>query len=240
MWGGEMFLVDNGKFERVGQLRAFRLPGGESAVREGWRAAAGLRWEIEGPAGLADLPDRDVLERMLARGLNAPVTSSAGRLFDGVAALAGVASESRFEGHAAMLLERSIGSVRTEESYPLPEAEGVADWGPMVEAIHEDRRRGEAPGWIAARFHNALAGWILAAARRTGVTQVALSGGVFQNSYLVDRTVFLLEREGYKVHTHQRVPPNDGGLALGQAVMSAFHGSGADASASIQEEVKCV
>jgi hydrogenase maturation protein HypF len=161
---------------------------------------------------------------MLERGLNAPVTSSAGRLFDGVAAMAGVASRSRFEGHAAMLLERSLEGVRTEQSYPLPErADGVADWGPMVQTILEDQRRGEAAGWIAARFHNALAGWILAAARRTGVSQVALSGGVFQNSYLVDRTVFLLEREGYAVHTHQRVPANDGGIALGQAVMTAFH-----------------
>jgi hydrogenase maturation protein HypF len=224
IWGGEMFLVEDGVFERVSHLRCFRLPGGEAAVREGWRSAVGLRWEIEGAAGLAELPERAVFERMLERGLNAPLTSSAGRLFDGVAALAGVASQSRFEGQAAMLLERSLEGVCTDQSYPLMErADGVADWGPMIQTILEDKHRGAAPGWIAARFHNALAGWIGAVARRTGVSQVALSGGVFQNSYLVDRTVFLLEREGYAVFTHQRVPANDGGIALGQAVMSAFH-----------------
>jgi hydrogenase maturation protein HypF len=153
--------------------------------------------------------------------VNAPLASSVGRLFDAVAAMAGVASESRFEGQAAMLLEQSIDGLRTEDSYPLPElANGIADWGPLVEAVMRDRRMGISAGLMAVRFHNALAAWILAAVRRTGVSQVALSGGVFQNSYLVDRATYLLERNGYAVYVHQRVPANDGGIALGQAVMT--------------------
>jgi hydrogenase maturation protein HypF len=221
IWGGEMFLVENHRFERVGHLRQFRLPGGDAAVQQGWRSAAGLRWELEGASGLADLPQRQPLERMLKRSVNAPLTSSVGRLFDAVAAMAGIASESRFEGQAAMLLEQAIDGVRTEDCYPLAElASGVADWGPLVEAILHDRRMGAAAGLMAARFHNALAAWILAAARRTGVSQVALSGGVFQNSYLVDRTTYVLERSGYAVYVHQRVPANDGGISLGQAVMT--------------------
>jgi hydrogenase maturation protein HypF len=223
IWGGEMFLVEDGTFQRVSHLRRFRLPGGEAAVREGWRSAAGLRWETQGHEGLAELPERAVIERMLERGLNAPFTSSVGRLFDAVAAMAGVARESQFEGQAAMLLERSIEGLRTDDSYPLPEqSDGVANWGPLFEAVLADKQRGEVPGLMAARFHNALAGWILAVARRTGVSQVALSGGVFQNSYLVDRAVFILEQNGFEVYTHQRVPTNDGGLALGQAVMCGF------------------
>ena len=227
IWGGEMFLVEDGTFQRVSHLAPFRLPGGEAAVREGWRAAASLRWEVEGRAGLAELPDPAVFERILERGINAPFTSSVGRLFDAVAALAGVGSESRFEGQSAMLLERSLEGVDTCESYPLPLGEdGTADWRPLVVRVIEDRRRGADAGWIAARFHNALAGWILAVAKRNGVSQVALSGGVFQNSYLVDRTVHLLEHNGFAVYTHQRVPANDGGLALGQAVMTAFVAAG--------------
>jgi hydrogenase maturation protein HypF len=227
IWGGEMFLVEDGMFERVSHLAPFRLPGGEAAVREGWRAAASLRWEVEGRAGLAELAEPAVFERMLERGLNAPFTSSVGRLFDGVAALAGLAVKSRFEGQAAMLLERSLEGLNTDESYPLPlRADGAADWRPLIEAVLQDKCRGTAAGWIAARFHNALTGWILAAARRAGVSQVALSGGVFQNSYLVDRTVHLLERDGYAVYTHQRVPTNDGGLALGQAALTAFNAAG--------------
>jgi hydrogenase maturation protein HypF len=221
IWGGEMFLVENECFERVGHLRGFRLPGGEAAVREGWRTAASLRWEIEGAAGLAGLPHGEALARMLERGINAPHTSSVGRLFDAVAAMAGVASESRFEGEAAMLLERSIDGLRTDECYPLPvRTDGIADWGPLVDAVLQDKNAGVAAAWIAARFHNALAGWILTEAQRVGVSQVALSGGVFQNSYLVDRAIDLLEQNGHTVYAHQRVPANDGGIALGQAVMA--------------------
>ncbi|MGB9605743.1 MAG: carbamoyltransferase HypF, partial [Bryobacteraceae bacterium] len=103
-----------------------------------------------------------------------------------------------------------------DEAYPLP----GGDWRPLVEAIEQDVKRGKPAALIALRFHNALANWILEVADRAGVGDVCLSGGVFQNGYLVERAAALLEARGYRVWTHQRVPPNDGGIALGQAVLA--------------------
>jgi hydrogenase maturation protein HypF len=220
VWGGEFFLAESARFERIAHLRPFRLPGGEAAVREGWRSAASVQWAVLGPRGVSDRPERPVLLRMIERGINSPWTTSVGRLFDAVAAMAGVAQESRFEGQAAMLLEREIGDTATDESYPLPDG----DWGPLIKAVHRDVARREVAARISARFHNALANWIVSVAERAGVPQVALSGGVFQNGYLVERTAALLEARRFQVYTHQRVPPNDGGIALGQAVISALRG----------------
>jgi len=216
IWGGEIFLGEDGRFERVSHLRQFRLPGGEAAIKEGWRSEASLLYEIFGPEAVAD----PVLRRMIERGINAPLTSSVGRLFDAVASIAGVARVSRFEGQAAMLLERAIDGATIEEGYPLPERDGVADWAPLVEAARHDVSSGAGQASIAARFHNALADWIVAVAARIGVKQVTLSGGVFQNGYLVERAAALLESRGFTAFTHQRVPANDGGIALGQAVLS--------------------
>ena len=219
VWGGEFFLVDGAKFERVAHLRPFRLPGGDAAVREGWRSAASLLSATLGPDSVPERPERSVILQMLARGVNAPWTTSVGRLFDAVASIAGVANESRFEGQAAMLLERQIDD-HTGDAYPLLDG----DWSPMIEAVHRDVARGAGTPLIASRFHNALANWIVRVAGQVGVPQVALSGGVFQNGYLVERTAALLEARGFQVYTHQRVPPNDGGIALGQAVIAAHGG----------------
>lgn len=216
VWGGEFFLFERGRFERVAHLRPFRLPGGEAAIREGWRSAASLLWETAG----AEAVTNPLIRRMLERGLNAPFTTSVGRLFDAVSSFAGLAHESRFEGQAAMLLERAIDGLRTDECYPLPECGGSADWAPLIDSVRREVEAGVAPGLIAARFHNALANWIVAVAECAGVRDVVLSGGVFQNSYLVERAAALLERRGYRAHTHQRVPANDGGIALGQAVLA--------------------
>lgn len=217
VWGGEFFLVEGANFERVAHLRPFRLPGGEAAVREGWRSAASVLSAALGPEAVPERPQRQVVLQMLARGLNAPWTTSVGRLFDAVASMAGVTDESRFEGQAAMLLERQIDEV-TDDAYPLIDG----DWVPMIDAVRRDMRRGEAPSRMSVCFHNALANWIMDVAGQAGVRQVALSGGVFQNRYLVERTAALLEARGYQVYTHQRVPPNDGGIALGQAVIAAL------------------
>jgi hydrogenase maturation protein HypF len=216
IWGGEFFMVEDGRFERVAHLRPLRLPGGEAAVKQGWRSEASLLYETFGPDAVAD----PVIRRMLERGVNAPLTSSVGRLFDAVSAMAGVARESRFEGQAAMLLERAIEGLQTDEAYPLSES---GDWAPLVEAVRRDAAAGAPKACIAARFHNALANWIAAVAARTGVRQVALSGGVFQNGYLVERAAALLESRGFVVYTHQRVPANDGGIALGQAVLATLN-----------------
>jgi hydrogenase maturation protein HypF len=216
IWGGEFFLACDGGFERIAHLRPFRLPGGEASIREGWRSAASLLWEVFGPEAIPDSRPRPILVRMLERNINAPLTSSVGRLFDAVASLAGVAQESRFEGQAAMLLERQIDGLRTDECYPLKDG----DWAPLIEAVQSDVRSQAPPALISARFHNALANWILKVAERAGLGQVVLSGGCFQNSYLLERAAALLESRGIRVYTHQRVPPNDGGIALGQAVLS--------------------
>ncbi len=212
VWGGEFFLFENGRFERIAHLRPFRLPGGEAAIREGWRSAASLLYETEGPQAVQD----PVIRRMLERSVNSPLSSSVGRLFDAASSIAGVAQESRFEGQAAMLLERAIGDLDTSESYRLPEG----DWAPLIDAIRRDVETSVACEMIAARFHNALANWIAAVARRAGLRDVAMSGGVFQNAYLVERAASLLQQRGHRVYTHQRVPPNDGGIALGQAVLA--------------------
>jgi len=154
---------------------------------------------------------------MLEHNINVVPTTSVGRLFDAVASITGVAQQNRFEGQAAMLLENEIGSLRTQEAYPL----AGGDWGPLIQAVLADKRAALALPVIAAKFHNALAVWILEVAAAARLRQVVLSGGVFQNRYLTERTAAVLESRGFTVYTHQRVPPNDGGIALGQAVMAA-------------------
>ena len=226
IWGGEFFHVEGNRFSRMAHLRSFGLPGGDAAVREGWRSAASLLFEVfgsepvlpnAGEQGQANPRlDETKVRYMLEHGINVVPTTSVGRLFDAVACIAGVARQNRFEGQAAMLLENEIGGFRTEEAYPLP----GGDWAPLISAVMADKRAGAAVPLIAARFHNALVEWILEVAAHAGPKQVVLSGGVFQNRYLTERAAAALESRGFVVHTHQRVPPNDGGLSLGQAVMS--------------------
>jgi hydrogenase maturation protein HypF len=153
---------------------------------------------------------------MLERGINVAPTTSVGRLFDAVACLGGLVRVNKFEGQAAMLLESEIGRLRTEGAYPLP----GGDWVPLIKEVVADKLAGVSMASIAAKFHNALANWIGDVVRRAGVKQVVLSGGVFQNRYLTERAAAALESRGFVVFTHQKVPPNDGGLALGQAVMA--------------------
>jgi hydrogenase maturation protein HypF len=116
-----------------------------------------------------------------------------------------------------MLLENEIGTLRTEEAYPF----SGGDWGPLIEAVVADKRAGVSVPLIAARFHNALVAWILEVAAQAGLKQVVFSGGVFQNRYLTERAAAALESRGFTVYTHRQVPPNDGGIALGQAVMAS-------------------
>jgi hydrogenase maturation protein HypF len=172
-----------------------------------------------------------VLVEATARGLNAPVTTSAGRLFDAVASLIGLRQHSSFEGQAAMDLEFAA-AAEVDDVYPFTVAESghhfalgpwqaprlVIDWEPMVRAIVDDVVTGVMPGIIAARAHNTLAAMIVAVAQIAGEITVVLSGGCFQNRYLTERTVTSLRRAGFRPYWHQRIPPNDGGIALGQIV----------------------
>jgi len=210
IWGGEFFHVEHDKYERVAHLRSFGLPGGDAAVREGWRSAASLLFVVApGAADPRVLP-------MLERNISIVPTTSVGRLFDAVASISGIAQHNRFEGQAAMLLENEIGSLRTEEAYSLP----GGDWAPLIAGVLKDKREGAPISRIAARFHNALVHWIVEVAQASGLKQIVLSGGVFQNRYLTERVAAVLESKGFTVHTHRQVPPNDGGIALGQVVMA--------------------
>jgi hydrogenase maturation protein HypF len=219
IWGGEFFVADHGQFDRIAHLRPFRLPGGDVAARDCSRPAASLVWEIFGDDPTGAIATRAIFS-VLARKVNSPLTSSVGRLFDAVAYLCGAAKRNRFEGQAAMCLEQVIGNVCDKEAYRIENRDGVGDWAPLVEAILLDRRANVDPGRISARFHNALANWIVEVALQAGVHDVVLSGGVFQNAYLTNRASQLLEESGFRVFTHHQVPTNDGGIALGQAVLA--------------------
>jgi hydrogenase maturation protein HypF len=244
IWGGEFFFVTDARCERVAHFRQFRLPGGDRAVKEPRRTALGLLYELFGDAAfeMKHLPpvrgmarhELATFKNMLASGLNSPLTSSAGRLFDAVAALIGLRQQTRFEGQAAMELEFALEGIVTDEAYPLPidppgnreehsptgplQSPLILDWAPMIHGVLADLEAGAAPGWISAKFHNSLVDFIVAAARRVGTGRVALSGGCFQNRYLTETTVRRLREAGFQPYWHQRVPPNDGGIALGQII----------------------
>jgi hydrogenase maturation protein HypF len=170
---------------------------------------------------------------MMARGLNAPRASSMGRLFDAVAAMLDLRQRVSFEGQAAMALE-FLADPAERGAYPLPLVENpggepawLLDWRPLLEAILEDLRRGADRGKIAARFHRALVEAIVAVARALGETRVALTGGCFQNRYLSEEAARRLEEEGFAVLLHRQVPPNDGGISLGQVLIAAARLEGA-------------
>ena len=234
VWGGELLHGDASGYRRVAHLRPFRLPGGDAAVREPRRSALALLWQLWGedalerrelaPVAAFARRERALLGGMLARGFRAPVTSSAGRLFDAVASLVGLHQRIGFEGQAAMALE-CVADRDVEDAYPLPvRARGEAqelDWRPLIEAIVEDLRRGTHAGTIAGRFHNALAEAVVEVAREIAEPKVALTGGCFQNRLLGERTARALRRAGFEVFFQRQVPAGDGGIALGQVAVAA-------------------
>ncbi len=228
IWGGEFFLAEEQAVRRVAHLRAFPLPGGEAAIKQPRRTALGLLYELLGDAAferrdlqpIADFSPNELLllRQAMARGVNAPMTSSAGRLFDAVAALLGLCQRVSFEGQAAMELE-FIAQPEAEGAYPFELTEAtpaVVNWQPMILEILAELQRGESVATIAAKFHNTLVEIIVAVAQRMQTENIALCGGCFQNRYLTERSVQRLRAEGFHPYWHQRVPPNDGGIALGQ------------------------
>ncbi len=231
IWGGEFLLGDAHGYERVAHLRAFRLPGGDAAVREPRRSAAAVLVELgmalaAGTPGVGSFdPDQlRIITRMLETGFRAPVTTSAGRLFDAVAAIIGLMESSSFEGEAAMALEHAA-DPGEREPYPMPvdvtEATAIVDWGPTIFAILEDLTDGAGTACISGRFHATLAHAITEVAEIVGHPVVALTGGCFQNRLLTEATALQLRRSGFEVLMHRRVPPNDGGISLGQVAVAA-------------------
>ena len=235
LWGGECLTVDaDGDWQRAGHLRPFRLPGAETAIREPRRALLGLlHAHFAGDtAALAASPARALFDdaewppllRALDRGVNAPWTSSVGRLFDAVAALTGLRTGAGFEGQAAMLVQQAAEitpGVMDAPDLMLDNAmPWQADWGPLITALLAAHAAGATPGAIAARLHGALARFAVAAARAGERETVALTGGCFQNRHLLQCCVAALRDAGFRPLWPRAVPPNDGGLALGQAVIA--------------------
>jgi len=164
----------------------------------------------------APVPAGDPLAQLLARGVNCPVTSSAGRLFDAVASLLGLRDRASYEGQAAMELEAAAEAAPSDEADPIPLSGEVLDWAPAILALARD------PARAAARFHNTLVAGIVSVARAAGVARVLLTGGCFQNRVLTERAVHALRAAGFTPYWHRRIPPNDGGIAVGQILAASW------------------
>ncbi len=243
IWGGEFLIASYAHYERAAHLAYVRLPGGDRAVREPWRAAlswlsaAGLAWADDLPpvryarqlAQSAPINPLEAVRRQIESGLNAPLTSSMGRLFDAAAALAGVRLVATYEAQAAIEFE-ALANGREPGYYPCEPRGEIVDPAPLLRALVEDLRAGVGLPTLAARFHNGVARMVvdtcLALRRERGgageLNTVALSGGVWQNIFLLTCVVGLLHENGFDILLHRQVPANDGGLALGQAAIGKF------------------
>jgi hydrogenase maturation protein HypF len=223
VWGGELLVGGLEDYERVGFLHPVRLPGGDQAAHEPWRmACAWLEGDTDPLPGVDARRWNEVAE-LVRTGFASPLCTSVGRLFDAVSALCGIRSVANYEGQAAVELEAAAD--RSERSaYPLPLAGDdplVLDARETVLAVRDDVVRGVPPGVVSARFHNGLATATAAACERQGCATVVLSGGVFQNRLLLERTGERLERDGLRVLAPRLLPPNDGGISYGQAAVAA-------------------
>jgi len=236
IWGGEILVADLSTYERKGHIETFPLPGGDSAVREAWRPAFSLLRQVlpqEYEAIVSRIfPELDeetvsVLNSMLERGINSPLTSSLGRLFDAVSALTGVKKRNTFEGQAAMSLEMAMEG-RDERAYPTDVRRSgetlIIGLRGLVEELVDDVLSGVPAAETSLKFHNFVVKSFLEAATAvsedTGIDTVVLSGGCFQNVYLVESLASGLAGTGMRVLRHSTVPPNDGGLSLGQVVIA--------------------
>ena len=224
-WGGECLIGDYAGYTRFGSIRPIPLVGGDRAMKELDRVA----WALLQDAGCdtGSIPNAALYESLLTAGLNCPESSGMGRLFDGVAALLGIKTLAGYEGQGAVLLEAA--TQEDEGRYPLAFAGDPLrfDWRPMIRAIVAERAAGVETGRIAARFHNTLLEMAAVMCRRaaeaSGLRDVVLSGGSFQNRYLMERLPARLAREGLKAHRHIRVSCNDEGLSLGQLMIAEAH-----------------
>jgi hydrogenase maturation protein HypF len=240
IWGGEFLLTDATSFLRVASFKPFRLPGGNQAVKEPRRTALGVLYEVFGdslfergdlhPLRSFSLPELRVLRHMLSHQVNSPVTTSVGRLFDAIASIVGLRHRVSFEGQAAMEWEFCIGSEQSDDRYRFEIADCrladethldhrpgfVVDWSYLILGVLDDMSKNEQSSRISLKFHNTLCEIVVTMAKLLREQRVVLTGGCFQNKYLAERTIRRLSEEGFRPYWHQRVPPNDGGIALGQ------------------------
>jgi hydrogenase maturation protein HypF len=232
IWGGEVLLADYKGFQRLFHLLPVRLPGGESAIKEPWRVAlvwlekAGLPWDEELESVQAtDKEKISILNNQIQNGINAPYTSSMGRLFDAAAALVGVRQRVNYEAQAAIEFE-ALADPAEKSTYPINIDNQILDPCPLFQEMVKDIKEKAPISTISAKFHNGIADMAyqvcIGIRKQTGVEEVALSGGVWQNMVLLKKTIRLLVSGGFTVYIHKDVPTNDGGISLGQAVI-AFH-----------------
>ncbi len=236
IWGGEFLVCDYRICERMAHVEYFPLPGGDKAIVEPWRVAASLLFRIYGDAMMnldidfikqLDMDKWKIIKHMIERNINSPLTSSMGRICDVVSALTGVRGSVYYEGQAAIELEMIAD---TDESgvyeYGIKDTNGIREilLAPLIKGIVSDIEGGTEVEKISARFHNTIASISLDMSiyirKLRGINSVALSGGVFQNMVLLDKMFGLLKKNNFNVYTHQRVPTNDGGIALGQAIIA--------------------
>jgi hydrogenase maturation protein HypF len=236
IWGGEVLVADYEGYKRPYHLRPVPLPGGDKAVREPWRMALAwlhesqIPWEPDLPPLIYNSQftihssQLDVIKHQLTTKINAPFTSSMGRLFDAVAALVGIRQTVNYEAQAAIELE-ALADPDEAGTYPIDLSNGQVDPAPMLLEIVKSLRNGVSLPIISARFHNSLVETAVAICQQIrqqqGINQVALSGGVWQNITLLTKTIHALEKQNFTIYFHQKVPTNDGGVALGQIAIAA-------------------
>ncbi|HCK98894.1 MAG TPA: carbamoyltransferase HypF [Candidatus Marinimicrobia bacterium] len=234
IWGGELLLAEFDRFERLGHFQTTRLPGGTAAIKNPWQMGISYLQSVFDDR-LVDIPfiknlDSEKIKLVLtimSAGLNSPITSSCGRLFDGVAAVAGLRNQVNYEGQAAVEFEQCIRD-EYEEGYKFPiineHSKIVLKWDKMVHQLVKDVEKQISISIISQKFHNGLSDglmiWVSEAQKQTGIKEIVLSGGVFMNYYLLTRLKNALEKKGFIVYTHSVVPCNDGGISLGQAVIA--------------------
>jgi len=236
IWGGEFLVGGINGYQRMGSVSPVPLPGGDKAIQEPWRVALAILGGIYGPniprmplSWLIELSEdtKHNILKMATNRLNSPLSHGMGRMFDAASALVGIRSKITFEGQAALELEMALENP-VEEGYPMGVVENdglpILDFYPVFQALVEDVIREKPTEFIAARFHQAVvqgaATMAMRLKKQTGLDRVFLSGGVFQNRYVSDRLGQRLREDGFTVFRHRRVPPNDGGIALGQALIA--------------------
>jgi hydrogenase maturation protein HypF len=240
IWGAEFMLCDLNDYRRVSHFEYLPLPGGDLAAEEPWRMAVSYLYKVFGKNFInLELPflkqiDPDKIAtviRMIDRKINSPMTSSAGRLFDAIASITGLCQVSSYQAEGPILLESQVQQGNTE-TYPFIIGQTIC-FDELIHGIVEDITQGIAVSEIATKFHNTIISVIFEFANTTrikeGIDKVVLSGGVFQNKYLLEGTISILEKNNFKVYAHAAVPTNDGGIALGQLAV-----------ASKRREQKCV
>lgn len=238
MWGGEFLIAKRGSFARKAHLQHIAMPGGDRAAKEPWRMAIAYLYETFGDTMFDIQPsffkrfsgkDIDIIVTMIKKGINSPRTSSTGRLFDAISSLLQIRDRITFEAEAAIQLEMIADGIHEKELQPYPYQlihgnPVTIDLKPLIKSIGEDINKGVEAAIIAANFHDTLANIIVKISHmikeECGLRDVVLSGGVFQNELLLNLAIGYLEKEGFTVWHHKKIPPNDGGISLGQAVVA--------------------